>query len=115
MDEKGIQRGGTRRLQRVIYFVPRDRRVNYKLRSNSLELITIVECVSADGSNILPGFIFSGNQLEADLFHNVDPCVVVAHSPNGWTEGFLCVEWFCKCFIPQVNARRESDAPVLLI
>lgn len=39
----------------------------------------------------------------------------VATSPNGWTDEFLCVEWFRKCFVPQVKARRESDAPFLLI
>ncbi|CDO76318.1 hypothetical protein BN946_scf184751.g10 [Trametes cinnabarina] len=115
MDEKGIQRGGGRRLQWIKYFVPRGRRVNYKLHSANLELITIIECVSADGGNILPGFIFAGSQFEAELFKDVDPRVVIAHSPNRWTDSFLCIEWFRKCFIPQANARRVSDAPVLLI
>ncbi|KAJ2984967.1 hypothetical protein NUW54_g10310 [Trametes sanguinea] len=115
MDEKGIQRGGGRRLQRIKYFVPRGRRVNYKLRSNNLELITIIECISADGRALLPGFIFAGNQVPSDALKDIDPQVVVGHSPNGWTEGFLCTEWFRKCFLPQANAHRETDAPLLLI
>ncbi len=39
----------------------------------------------------------------------------VASSPNGWTDDYLCTEWFKKCFIPQAEARRETDAPILLI
>ncbi|EJF55491.1 DDE-domain-containing protein, partial [Dichomitus squalens LYAD-421 SS1] len=115
MDEKGIQRGGGRRLQNIKYFVPRGRRTSYKLRSASLELVTIIECVCADGSNIMPGFIFSGKEFMRDWFQNVDCNVTIAHSPNGWTDDFLCLEWFRKCFIPQATARRETDAPILLI
>ena len=73
MDEKGIQRGGGRKVQNIKYFVPRGRRTNYKLRSANLELVTIIECVSADGGNILPGFIFAGKELDGDLFRDVDP------------------------------------------
>ena len=36
-------------------------------------------------------------------------------SPNGWTDDFLCSEWFEKCFIPQATARKVSNAPILLI
>ena len=73
MDEEGIQRGGGRKVQNIKYFVPRGRRTNYKLRSANLELVTIIECVSADGGNILPGFIFAGKELDGDLFQDVDP------------------------------------------
>ncbi|KAJ3001432.1 hypothetical protein NUW54_g4317 [Trametes sanguinea] len=115
MDKKGIQRGGGKRLQHIKYFVPRGRRVNYKLRSSNLELITIIECISADGTALSPGFIFAGSQVPADMYKDIDPQVVVGHSPNGWTEGFLCVEWFRRCFLPQATARRETDALLLLI
>ncbi len=36
-------------------------------------------------------------------------------SPNGWTDDALCAEWFEHAFIPQANAQRTSDAPILLI
>lgn len=73
MDEKGIQRGGGQRLQNIKYFVPRGQRTNYKLRSANLELVTIIECVSADGGNILPGFVFAGKEFLRDWFRDVDP------------------------------------------
>jgi hypothetical protein len=36
-------------------------------------------------------------------------------SENGWTDDFLCKEWFVKSFIPQAMARNESGKPILLI
>ncbi|KAJ2987774.1 hypothetical protein NUW54_g9326 [Trametes sanguinea] len=117
MDEKGIQVGGHGRIRKIKYFVRRGRRTNYKIRSSSLELVTVVECVCADGSTIQPGIIFSGERLSTDIFMNasVDPHVCISVSPNGWTSNFHCLEWFRQCFIPQATSRRTSDAPLLLI
>ena len=36
-------------------------------------------------------------------------------SENGWTDDFLCEEWFCTVFIPQSKACNASGAPILLI
>ena len=57
MDEKGCQRGGGRRAQLRKYFMSATRRPQYQVQSDNLELITIIECVSADGSNLQPGII----------------------------------------------------------
>lgn len=62
MDEKGCQRGGGRKLHSIKYFLPRTRRPHYKIRSDNLELVTIIECVAADGSSIKPGIVFSGKE-----------------------------------------------------
>jgi Tc5 transposase DNA-binding domain len=69
MDEKGCQRGGGRRIQAIKFFIPRDRRPQYKLCSANLELITIIECVCADGSaDVKPGFIFPGKEFHPEWF-----------------------------------------------
>lgn len=60
MDEKGCQRGGGRRVQLRKYFMSATRRAWYQIRSENLELITIIECICADGSNLQPGFVFPG-------------------------------------------------------
>jgi hypothetical protein len=39
----------------------------------------------------------------------------VSTSPNGWTDDFLCTEWFKKSFIPQATARNKSGKPILLV
>ena len=72
MDEKGCQRGGRHKLSAWKYFVPRGRQSNYKVRSGNLELVTIIECVCADGTNLLPGFVFQGKEFMPEWFE-VDP------------------------------------------
>ena len=36
-------------------------------------------------------------------------------SETGWTNDFICVEWFKKTFIPFVTARNPLNLPILLI
>lgn len=69
MDEKGCQRGGGRRAHLQKYFMSATRRSQYQVRSDNLELITIIECVCADGSNLQPGFIFPGVNPFREWFH----------------------------------------------
>ena len=70
MDEEGCQRGGGRRAQLQKYFMSATRCAQYQVRSDNLELITIIECVCADGSNLQPGFIFPGVNPFREWFHN---------------------------------------------
>lgn len=72
MDEKGCQRGGGRKKSARKYFIPRHRRPAYKIRSANLELITIIECVSANGCGLMPGFVFSGVE-QCPEWWDVDP------------------------------------------
>ena len=72
MDEKGCQRGGGRKNSNRKYFVHRSRRSKYRARSGNLELITIIECVCANGTYLLPGFVFSGKEFAREWFE-VDP------------------------------------------
>jgi hypothetical protein len=60
MDEKGCQRGGGRKNSGQKYLIPSSQQPAYKLRSGNLELITIIECILADGSSLQPGFVFPG-------------------------------------------------------
>ena len=73
MDEKGVQCGGGRKAQAQKYVVPRSKRPKYKLRSANLELITIVDCVAADGGYLSPGIIFEGKQQYERAWFDVDP------------------------------------------
>ena len=73
MDEKGVQRGGGRKVQARKYLIPRNKRQAYKMRSSNLELVTIVECVAADGGFLSPGIIFEGKQQYEHAWFEVDP------------------------------------------
>ena len=74
MDEKGCQRGGGHQIQNQKFVICSGKRVQYRVQSANLELITIIECVAADGTNIKPAFIFpqKKSSLEEDWV-NVDP------------------------------------------
>ena len=74
MDEKGCQRGGGRRIRNQKFIIHNGKIIQYRVQSANLELITIIECISADGTHIKPGFIFpqKKSSLEEDWI-NVDP------------------------------------------
>lgn len=72
MDEKGCQMGGGRTRSNKKAFFAHDDQARYQLRSDELELVTILECVSADGTSIAPGFIFAGGSYDLDWFKHGD-------------------------------------------
>lgn len=68
MDEKGIQLSGGRKQRREKYLFSRDRRPKYRIRSDKLELVTIIECASAVGVKMPPGFVLAGKTFDAAWF-----------------------------------------------
>jgi hypothetical protein len=68
MDEKGIQIRGGRKQNGRKYFFSRQDQQKYKQQSADLELITIVECVCADGTDVPPGFVFAGKNFDEEWF-----------------------------------------------
>ncbi|KAJ3019688.1 hypothetical protein NUW54_g6 [Trametes sanguinea] len=87
MDEKGIQLGGGRARGRQKGYYDSSDRARYQVGSDNLELVTVIECVSADGTALKPGFIFQGSVCEMD-----------------WWDGPDCA-----------GTRRRCSEPVLLI
>jgi hypothetical protein len=69
VDEMGLQAGGGRKcLGRHAAFADGDTN-RYVQRSDSLELTTIIDVVCADGSKLVPGFVFTGkNHYEEAWF-----------------------------------------------
>jgi hypothetical protein len=57
MDEKGLQIGGGRSTSRRKHIFGLLQKAQYKLKYDSLELMTIIECVGADGFAMKPTFI----------------------------------------------------------
>ena len=49
MDEKGIQLGGGRKQGRRKYLFMKKSKNRYKLQNDNLELVTVLECISAAG------------------------------------------------------------------
>lgn len=63
MDEKGIQLGGGRKSDGTKYLYGRSSKVRLRIQSANLELVTTIECVCADGSDLRPGIVFSGKDV----------------------------------------------------
>lgn len=73
MDEKGIQIGGGRKNNGRKYFFSKASRSRYRLKDENLELVTVIECVSATGEYLPPGFIFAGKKHCPD-WYKTEPC-----------------------------------------
>jgi hypothetical protein len=60
-DEKWIQMGDGRKETCTRYFFARDDKMKYKLQSDELQLVTIIDIICADcTANIGPCFVFPG-------------------------------------------------------
>lgn len=69
MDKKGIQMGGGRKGSGKSHIFLRSMKRRYRVSSDNLELVTIIECVSVAGGAVPPAFILSDGP-EPDL-HSV--------------------------------------------
>ncbi len=75
MDEKGIQLGiGSK----TAALVDHDQKQVQKIESSNQELITIIECVCADGTALCPSVVFQGD-LEWGLNNPCDAVISVVH------------------------------------
>ena len=78
MDEKGIQLGGGRKNSQEKYFYSQRDKMLYKQKGDSLELVTIIDCVCADGTApIKPGFVFAGAKKFDEWFEVNDDILQV--------------------------------------
>jgi hypothetical protein len=57
MDEKGIQLGMGKRVRAI---VDRDQKTIHQVEDGNRELVTVIECVCADGTAIRPSVVFKG-------------------------------------------------------
>lgn len=90
MDEKGVQLGGGRKNDGRKYIISRRRRRQVRTASDNLELVTVIECVSANGKCIDPGFIFKGKRLNKVWYSN-------ANLKPGWCVNSVFLRLFLVC------------------
>ena len=68
MDEKGLQAGGGRKNNGRKYFYSREQRSQLRIKDDELELVTVIQCVSANGGVMPPGFVFAGKRMCPNWF-----------------------------------------------
>ncbi|GBE87152.1 hypothetical protein SCP_1003990 [Sparassis crispa] len=93
-DEIGIQLGGGRKGSREQFFFASEDQSHYKLKSDDLELVTVLETVCADGSStVKPGFVFAGVKMCEEWISEEDG-IFLSTTDNGWTDDHVSQEWF---------------------
>ncbi|KIK05056.1 hypothetical protein K443DRAFT_62507, partial [Laccaria amethystina LaAM-08-1] len=76
--------------------------MQYKLQSDDLKLVTVIDVICADGTaDIRPGFVFPGVTKHRKWCEVTDFKYTVATSDNGWTDDEVGFEWFKEVFVPQ--------------
>ncbi|KAJ7623778.1 hypothetical protein FB45DRAFT_1006077 [Roridomyces roridus] len=115
MDEIGIQRGGGRKNSNELFFYSSSDNTRYKIKSDNLELITILECVCADGTAPVAGAGTLFCEAWFDVEWEGDGEIVIANTPNGWTNADLYHSWLTKGFIPAAQAHGNSNFPIFLM
>lgn len=63
-DEKCCMLGGGRGVSGEKFVYGRIDRAKCKVKDANLELVTVAECVRADGTALAPGFVFSGGSIQ---------------------------------------------------
>src|SRR5216683_351643 len=115
MDEKGVQFGGGRKRSKKYYhFRSMKRSKFYRIRSDNLELMTVIECISPSGLSVPPSFILSSGPTPS-LPHLSGKIAAIATSANGWTDNKIGTVWFTETFIPFANNHKVTDVPVVLL
>ncbi|KIJ45013.1 hypothetical protein M422DRAFT_88702, partial [Sphaerobolus stellatus SS14] len=112
-DEKGLQLGGGRKNIRTKYIFATEHINRYVKKSDSLVLVTILECISAVGEICPSGFVLP--QGPVCDFSDIEGVGCVATSENGWTDNFICGEWFTKVFIPWAKEVSNPTFPIIFI
>ena len=82
MDKKGIQLGGGRKNTSTKFYYSRSQKQKSHLKSDNLELVTILECVSAAGDVVPPSFCLqSGSSPDLHSLHDDQWGRYCVHTP----------------------------------
>jgi hypothetical protein len=115
MDEKGVQfGGGCKRSKKYYHLQSMKRSKFYRIRSDNLELMTVIECVSPSGLSVPPSFILLSGPIPS-LPNLSGKIATIMTSPNGWTDNEISTAWFTEMFIPFANDHKVANVPVLLL
>ena len=99
MDEKGFLLGLIQRSVRVI--VKASEQTAFLRQPGQRETITVIEAVGAFGQEIPPMIIMKGEKhLYGWYYGEMPDHWTTAVSPNGWTDGFLALQWLERNFGP---------------
>jgi hypothetical protein len=112
MDETGFAIG-TSQSNRVI--VDSSLRTRYKAEPGRQEWVTVVECISVDGTALPPLVIFKAKNISGNWISKSTPWDwLFSNSSKGWTSNEHGMEWLRRVFQPATR-EKAMGKPRLLI
>ncbi|KAF8581234.1 hypothetical protein K439DRAFT_1272064, partial [Ramaria rubella] len=111
-DEKGLQLGGGRKNIGTQFSFPHRMKHKTIKRSDDLQLVSVLEAVSADGTAVPTLMVLpKGSQPGAWWAHENE----VTATEAGWSDNSVYLKWFTGVFLPFTLSRNVSRRPILLI
>ncbi|CEL60399.1 hypothetical protein RSOLAG1IB_12348 [Rhizoctonia solani AG-1 IB] len=110
MDEKGGTVGEVNRAKVLVRKSTRP----IVIQDGNRENVTIVECISADGTAIRPTYIFKGKYILSKWKDNDPLHANFTVTDNGWTNTDVCLSWLRDVFDIETR-EKAAGLPRLLI
>lgn len=111
MDETGVMLS---KLGSVKVLVGRDDRRDYRGARVERQMVTAVECISADGRYLKPMVIWPASTHRANWTTFPTPGWHYAFSDSGYADSLISLEWLTKVFDPQTRDRANGKHRVLI-
>jgi len=113
MDETGFSIGV---VQRSYVVVNKDTKTRYQAQPGRQEWTSVVECICADGSAILPFIILKGEKVMSSW---IPPSALdlrwhFGASQKGWTSNALGFEWLTRVFDPATQPSDSTKTRLLI-
>ncbi|KDQ54526.1 hypothetical protein JAAARDRAFT_83974, partial [Jaapia argillacea MUCL 33604] len=93
----------------------RGTKVQHKQGGADRENVTAIVTICADGSTLKPSLIFKGKNFMSKWGQNNVSNASFAHSPNGWTDGELALNWIEKDFDAQTREKANGGTRLLIM
>ncbi|GBE85902.1 DDE-domain-containing protein [Sparassis crispa] len=93
----------------------RGSKTQHKQGGSNRENVTALVTICADGTTLHPTIVFKGKNFMTKWADNNVSGASFAHSPNGWTDGELGLQWMIKDFDAHTKEKAGGRTRVLLM
>jgi len=111
MDETGVMLS---MLGSIKVLVGKDDPRDYRGAGVKREMVTAIECISADGKSLLPMIVWPAATHRSNWTTYPTPGWHYACSQSGYTDSKISLEWIKRVFDPQTKVRAHQKPRVLI-
>jgi hypothetical protein len=111
MDETGVMLS---MLNSVKVLIGRDDERDYRGAGVKRTMVTAVECISGDGTALLPLIIWPASTHRSNWTTYPTPGWHYAHSEKGYNDSKISLEWLTRVFDPQTREKANGKPRVLI-